>query len=85
MEYEYLIGHRVKCNFIDIRTGHKNEYLGSVSNVAIDDNNRERVFVIEDNKKLEWFTPNHPDAKNLHIEILDEEYTPFTRFEIMDI
>ncbi len=46
-----------------------------------------KIFVIEDNKKLEWFVPRHPNCKNYSIKILDEikKYTKFTRFEIMDI
>ena len=80
MEYSYLIGHRIKA-VVYKYNNKKNEYIGSVSDVIIEDN-REKIFVIEDNKKLEWFVPNHPDFKSYSIEIID---TKFNRFEIIDI
>ncbi len=80
MEYSYLIGHRIKV-VIYYKDNEITEFIGRVSKVIIE-YNREKIFVIEDNEKLEWFILNHDHLKSYSIKIID---TPFTRFEIMDI
>ena len=82
MEYKYLIGHRIKAVVVDNYSSR--EYIGYVSDVIIKDN-REKIFVIEDNEKTEWFIPRHPNFKSYSIKIIEKKYTKFTRFEIMDI
>ncbi len=87
MEYEYLIGHRIKCTFFGREENKDYEYTGYVSNVIIETLNIEKIIIEKDNGENTWFTPHYYSVKNLHIEILDEikKYTKFTRFEIMDI
>ncbi len=83
MEFSHLIGHKIKAVVFD-QNNRKTEYIGFVSNVVIE-NNKEKIFVIEDNEKLEWFIPNHDLCKSYSIKIIEKKYTKFTRFEIMEI
>ncbi len=87
MEYSYLIGHRVKCivYYDEYYDRESDEYIGYVSDVIIDYKNREKIFITEDKGNVEWFIPHHFRVKKYFIEILDEKYTKFTRFEIMEI
>ncbi len=99
MEYEFLIGHRVKCTYFyrdeDAGPGDTDEYYygysidvtGYVQNVFIDDDNEEKIYIIEDDDSVFWFYPFREDIEDLEIKILDEikKYTKFTRFESMEI
>ena len=86
MEYEYLIGHRVKINYFHNARKDKNEFIGPVSKVIIDRNNEERIYVAKDDKRNnEWVKPFGKSIIDFHVEILDNKYTKFTRFEIMEI
>ena len=88
MEYNYLIGHKIKCTFFGNEENKDYEYTGYVSNVIIGNLNIEKILIILDNGESTWFTPRYYSVENLKIEILDKEvksYTKFTRFEIMEI
>ena len=88
MEYEYLIGHRVKISYFNFIRKEKREKIGSVLRVTIDSfDNKEVIDIIEDNEDTNWVKPFHNNITNFNVEILDEIkiYTKFTRFEIMEI
>ncbi len=90
MEYEYLVGHRVKFTFFYKTKEEPREYIGSVLKIIIDNNrSREIIYYLEDGGSEEWIVPHHADIIDFHVEILlDNEikkYTKFTRFEIMEI
>ena len=89
MEYEFLVGHRVKINWFNDYYKRKYEYIGSVSKVIIDNPEYEKIYIaIEDKGNIEWICPNHPHIIEFSVKILDNEikkYTKFTRFEIMEI
>ncbi len=86
MEYEFLIGHRVKINYFDITANKNRENIGYIHNIITDDIG-EKMIISQDGKDM-WFFYSDYTVKNLHIEILDNEikkYIKFTRFEIMEI
>ncbi len=85
MEYEYLIGHRVKVNYFNGYLNKKIEKIGIVSKVLKIERDKETIYMIG-NECDYWFKPLSNHIIDLKIEILDEiKYTKFTRFEIMEI
>ncbi len=88
MEYDFLIGHRIKINYFSKYLEKEVENIGFVSKVVIcSSSDLEKILITKDNGLIMWYAPRHYTVKNLHIEILDKvkAYTKFTRFEIMDI
>ena len=70
--------------------GYSMKITGYVQQVIIDNNNEEKIYIIEDDGTIEWVFPFHENIEDLEIKILDwdnskKDIKKVSRFEIMDL